>query len=102
MLAVVYKGSWDSSSRIDLTLELFPLLSHPAFLEQYIQTANPSVQPQNIIMVADSAFEGWCGLAANSAEGNMVWQGFQPKQWEETDVDIEVRAIKSFPIASKC
>lgn len=41
-------------------------------------------------MVADSAFEGWCGLTADSAEGNMQWQGFQPKAWEETDVDIEV------------
>lgn len=41
-------------------------------------------------MVADSAFEGWCGLAADSADGKMVWQGYQPKAWEDTDVDIEV------------
>lgn len=47
-------------------------------------------------MVADSSFEGWCGLAADSADGKMVWQGFQPKAWEETDVDIEVSTTYHF------
>lgn len=41
-------------------------------------------------MASDSAFEGWCGLNEKSAEGNMVWQGYEPKEWQETDVDIEV------------
>lgn len=41
-------------------------------------------------MASDSSFEGWCGLDKNSAEGNMVWQGYTPKEWEETDVDIEI------------
>ncbi|GIZ45711.1 hypothetical protein CKM354_000886600 [Cercospora kikuchii] len=41
-------------------------------------------------MASDSAFEGWCGLDKHSAEGNMVWQGYQPKEFEETDVDIEI------------
>ncbi len=35
-------------------------------------------------------FEGWMGLDKTSAEGKMVWQEFQPKTWEETDVDIKV------------
>ncbi|KAL3480999.1 chaperonin 10-like protein [Aspergillus californicus] len=35
-------------------------------------------------------FEGWLGLDAKSVEGNMSWGEFQPKAWEETDVDIKV------------
>lgn len=38
----------------------------------------------------DYKFEGWMGLDATSAEGNMVWQEFEPKEWEETDIDIKV------------
>ncbi|KAJ5970750.1 uncharacterized protein N7479_000668 [Penicillium vulpinum] len=38
----------------------------------------------------DYKFEGWMGLDPSSAEGNMVWQEFEPKEWEETDVDIKV------------
>lgn len=30
------------------------------------------------------------GLDPSSAEGNMVWQEFEPKTWEETDVDIKI------------
>jgi alcohol dehydrogenase (NADP+) len=37
----------------------------------------------------DYKFEGWMGLDKN-AEGNMVWQEFTPKTWEETDVDIKI------------
>ncbi|KAF7191093.1 NADP-dependent alcohol dehydrogenase 6 [Pseudocercospora fuligena] len=44
-----------------------------------------SKQPQ------DYSFEGWMGLDKSSAEGKMVWQKFpNPKNWEETDIDIEV------------
>lgn len=35
-------------------------------------------------------FEGWCGLAPDAAEGKMVWQGYEPKPFDETDVDIEI------------
>ena len=38
----------------------------------------------------DYKFEGWMGLDPNSGEGNMVWQEFQPKDWEETDIDIKI------------
>lgn len=44
----------------------------------------------NAAMVADASFEGWVGLDAESAQGKMVWQGYKPKTFEETDVDIEV------------
>ncbi|KAJ9144163.1 Zinc-binding dehydrogenase [Pleurostoma richardsiae] len=35
-------------------------------------------------------FEGWLGRDKSSAEGNMVWSEFEPKPWEETDVDIKI------------
>ncbi|OGM50535.1 hypothetical protein ABOM_000883 [Aspergillus bombycis] len=37
-----------------------------------------------------SKFEGWIGLDQDSAKGQMVWREFQPKAWEETDVDIRI------------
>ncbi|GKT44171.1 NADP-dependent alcohol dehydrogenase 6 [Colletotrichum spaethianum] len=38
----------------------------------------------------DYKFEGWVGLDEKSSEGNMVWQQYDPKPWEETDVDIQI------------
>ncbi|KFA61074.1 hypothetical protein S40285_06343 [Stachybotrys chlorohalonatus IBT 40285] len=38
----------------------------------------------------DYKFEGWLGHDEHAAEGNMVWGDFDPKPWEETDVDIQV------------
>ncbi|EAU32162.1 conserved hypothetical protein [Aspergillus terreus NIH2624] len=35
-------------------------------------------------------FEGWMGLDPSAINGNMVWQEFEPKPWEETDVDIKI------------
>ncbi|KAK8036332.1 GroES-like protein [Apiospora rasikravindrae] len=35
-------------------------------------------------------FEGWLGQDPSSAEGNMVWSEFEPKRWEETDIDIRI------------
>ncbi|KAK4236959.1 chaperonin 10-like protein [Achaetomium macrosporum] len=35
-------------------------------------------------------FEGWLGHDPSAAEGNMSWGEFEPKPWEETDVDIKV------------
>ncbi|CAG8089439.1 unnamed protein product [Penicillium salamii] len=35
-------------------------------------------------------FEGWMGLDKESARGQMVWQSFEPKTWEESDVDIRI------------
>lgn len=40
--------------------------------------------------VQDYKFEGWLGLDSQSVQGNMVWREFEPKPWEETDVDIQV------------
>jgi alcohol dehydrogenase (NADP+) len=38
----------------------------------------------------DYKFMGWLGLDETADKGNMVWQEFEPKTWEETDVDIQV------------
>jgi alcohol dehydrogenase (NADP+) len=35
-------------------------------------------------------FRGWLGLDSNSAEGYMVWSEYQPKAFEETDVDVKI------------
>ena len=40
--------------------------------------------------MANYKFEGWCGLGPEAGKGKMVWQEFEPKPWEETDVDIKV------------
>lgn len=39
---------------------------------------------------ADYKFEGWVADDASGARGNMVWKEFEPKAWEETDIDIRV------------
>ncbi|KAM5343112.1 hypothetical protein ACJ41O_014078 [Fusarium nematophilum] len=41
-------------------------------------------------MATDYKFEGWMGEDPSAAEGNMIWKGYEPKEWEETDVDIKV------------
>lgn len=35
-------------------------------------------------------FEGWLGHDAAAVEGNMQWGSYDPKPWEETDVDIRI------------
>lgn len=38
----------------------------------------------------DYKFTGWLGLDKDSVNGKMVWKEFEPKPWEETDVDIKI------------
>ena len=40
-------------------------------------------------MAQKNDFQGWMGLDKD-ATGNMKWQSFEPKPWEETDVEIKV------------
>lgn len=35
-------------------------------------------------------FQGWMGLDKDSVNGEMVWQEYEPKTWQETDVDIQI------------
>ncbi|KAL2256285.1 hypothetical protein VTK26DRAFT_1896 [Humicola hyalothermophila] len=38
----------------------------------------------------DYKFEGWLGHDKSAVEGKMVWGEFEPKAWEETDIDIKI------------
>jgi alcohol dehydrogenase (NADP+) len=42
-------------------------------------------------MSTDYKFEGWVGLDANAAKGQMVWQAYEPKTFQETDIDVRRR-----------
>lgn len=44
----------------------------------------------------DYKFQGWLGLDKDSAKGKMVWQGFEPKPFEEDDVDIKITHCGKF------
>jgi len=35
-------------------------------------------------------FQGWMGLDKTADQGNMKWQSFDPKKFEDSDVDIEI------------
>ena len=41
-------------------------------------------------MATNYKFEGWVGEDKNAAKGNMVWKDYEPKPWEETDIDIKI------------
>jgi alcohol dehydrogenase (NADP+) len=41
-------------------------------------------------MATDYKFQGWMGLDSSAIKGNMKWQEYEPKPWEEGDVDIQV------------
>ena len=41
-------------------------------------------------MSTDYKFQGWVGKDKDSVKGKMVWEEFQPKKWEEDNVDIEI------------
>lgn len=41
-------------------------------------------------MSSDYKFQGWLGLDKNADKGNMVWQEYTPKTFQENDVDIKI------------
>ncbi|KAF7561075.1 hypothetical protein G7046_g3083 [Stylonectria norvegica] len=41
-------------------------------------------------MATDYEFKGWLGYDAESVKGKMEWGSFEPKKWEEEDVDIQI------------
>lgn len=41
-------------------------------------------------MATDYVFEGWLGLTPEAVKGKMEWGAFEPKKWEEEDVDIQI------------
>lgn len=38
----------------------------------------------------NDTFEGWAGLSADACKGNMRFQSFKPKPFDDDDVDIKV------------
>ena len=40
--------------------------------------------------MSSEKFVGWLGLDKDSVNGKMVWQEYDPKPFEETDVDIAI------------
>ncbi|KAF4966423.1 hypothetical protein FZEAL_10661 [Fusarium zealandicum] len=41
-------------------------------------------------MSNDYEFQGWLGKSPDAANGKMEWGPFEPKKWEENDVDIQI------------
>lgn len=41
-------------------------------------------------MSADYKFQGWLGHDPSAADGNMKWEAYEPKKWEESDIDIKI------------
>lgn len=41
-------------------------------------------------MSTDYEFKGWLGRDPSSINGKMEWDTFEPKKWEENDVDIKI------------
>ncbi|KAF5589460.1 alcohol dehydrogenase superfamily zinc-type [Fusarium pseudocircinatum] len=41
-------------------------------------------------MANDYTFKGWVADDASLIDGNLTWKEYNPKTWEETDVDIEI------------
>ena len=42
------------------------------------------------IMATDYTFEGWVSEGPSSVDGKMIWKRYEPKAWEETDIDIRI------------
>ncbi|KAJ4125201.1 hypothetical protein NW754_013487 [Fusarium falciforme] len=41
-------------------------------------------------MSTDYEFQGWLGHSPDAVNGKMKWGPFEPKKWEEDDVDIQI------------
>ena len=46
--------------------------------------------------MTDYNFEGWIALDKETGVGGMKWQQYEPKQFEETDVDIKISHCGNF------
>lgn len=40
--------------------------------------------------MSDYKFEGWVAFDKDTGIGGMKWQEFEPKEFEESDVDIKI------------
>lgn len=39
----------------------------------------------------DRKFEGWAGVDEKAAQGGLVYQSFEPKPWDEDDIEVKVK-----------
>lgn len=54
------------------------------------QLLNYTTKQLYIMSGTDYEFQGWLGKDEASVDGKMVWEKFEPKKWEEDDVDIQI------------
>lgn len=49
--------------------------------------------PANTTMSTDTPykFEGWAGLSKDATSGKLQFQPFEPKAWDEDDVDVRIQ-----------
>lgn len=52
-------------------------------------------------MSTNYKFQGWMGLDKSADQGNMKWQDYEPKKWEESDVDIQASPPRGPIISGK-
>ncbi|KAL8864493.1 MAG: hypothetical protein Q9174_007333 [Haloplaca sp. 1 TL-2023] len=50
-------------------------------------------------MTTDYKFQGWMGLDPSAAKGNMKWQSYEPKTWDERDASAPNPSPASNPTA---
>ncbi|KAL8665617.1 MAG: hypothetical protein Q9202_002121 [Teloschistes flavicans] len=41
-------------------------------------------------MSTDYKFQGWLGHDSSAADGKMKWETYEPKKWDESDIDIKI------------
>ncbi|PRP87209.1 zinc-binding alcohol dehydrogenase [Planoprotostelium fungivorum] len=64
-----------------------PLFDGPSVSNSDDQSA-PKNEPRE--MTTEYKFQGWMGLDKDSHKGNLVFQEFEPKRFEDGDVDIKI------------
>lgn len=77
------------------SLPRFQVLTKQILKSSVTATRKQSVLQSNTRTVStmpstNYKFQGWLGLDKDSANGKMEWREFEPKQFQETDVDIKI------------
>lgn len=49
-----------------------------------------TILTKTVKMSTDYKFEGWVGLDKDAAKGNMQWQSYEPKAFQESDIDVRL------------
>lgn len=78
-----------SASRLHALSRQFVQSSKPAAAHTAQSVGQTAIRSSSTIP-KDYKFQGWLGLDKESVQGKMVWQEYEPKPFEETDVDIKI------------